>query len=120
MKSKRALLLSSLAALCLPIAGYAAVSPSSTLCADYAREQARRLLAFHYGEDSGELHIEDAAKPLPSIVNPADRRQRFDVLEVWGFVYKGQYRMRFEYYRPTPRAEDCILMGQELLEYAKP
>ena len=47
--------------------------------------------------------------------NPANRLQRFDVLEVWGRIYKGQYRMRFIYARIP---NECVLMGQEVLEYA--
>jgi len=37
------------------------------------------------------------------------------VLEVWGHIYKGQYRMRLIYAR-SPK--DCVLVGQEILEYA--
>ena len=55
------------------------------------------------------------ARPLPSIANPANPKQRFDVLEVWGDVYKGRYRMRLEYYRS---GGSCVLMGQEILEHA--
>jgi len=36
-------------------------------------------------------------------------------VEVWGYVYKGQYRMRFIYAQPP---QNCVLMGQEILEYA--
>jgi hypothetical protein len=38
------------------------------------------------------------------------------VLEVWGYIYKGRYRMRFIYFH---FGKSCILMGQEILEYAK-
>jgi hypothetical protein len=37
------------------------------------------------------------------------------VLEVWGHIYKGRYRMRLIYH---PLAGECVLMGQEILEYA--
>ena len=46
---------------------------------------------------------------------PPTRAQRFDVLEVWGHIYKGDYRMRLIYARIP---EECVLMGQEVLEYA--
>ena len=95
----------------------AAPLPPSPACAADAIAQARKLLAFHFGEDS-RISIDDTAKPLPSIANPANKRQRFDVLEVWGFIYKGQYRMRFEYFRM--QHDGCLLMGQEILEYASP
>jgi hypothetical protein len=47
--------------------------------------------------------------------NPANRKQLLDVLQVWGYIYKGQYRMRFIYARLPG---ECLLMGQEILEYA--
>lgn len=95
----------------------AATMASSRACTADAIAQAGKLLAFHFGDDSDRLHVDDTAKPLPSIVNPANPKQRFDVLEVWGYIYKGQYRMRFEYFRM--KDGDCVLMGQEILEYAK-
>ena len=92
----------------------AAAQPSSTACADDALRQAGKLLAFHSDNDA-RAHVAEQARPLPSIVNPANPEQRFDVLEVWGALYKGRYRMRFEYYRLD---DTCVLMGQEILEHA--
>jgi hypothetical protein len=83
-------------------------------CAPAAREQAQKLLAFHVGGD-GRIEIDQAVRTRLSIPNPANRLQRFDVLEVWGRIYKGQYRMRFLYAR-IPK--ECVLMGQEVIEYA--
>jgi hypothetical protein len=96
----------------------AAPSPASAQrahhCATAAREQAQKLLVFHFGTDK-RIEIDTAVKALVPIRNPANRLQRLDVLEVWGHIYKGQYRMRFIYARiPT----ECVLMGQEILEYA--
>ena len=42
---------------------------------------------------------------------------RFDVLEVWGFIYKAEYRMHFLY---AQIPGDCVLMGQEILEASDP
>ena len=83
-------------------------------CAPAAREQAQKLLAFHVGGDD-RIEIDKAVKTLLSMRNPANRLQRFDVLEVWGRIYKGQYRLRLVYAR-IPK--ECVLMGQEVLEYA--
>ena len=83
-------------------------------CAPAAREQAQKLLAFHVGSDAG-IEIDRSVRTLLSIRNPANRLQRFDVLEVWGRIYKGQYRLRLVYAR-IPK--ECVLMGQEVLEYA--
>jgi hypothetical protein len=50
--------------------------------------------------------------------NPEDPAQSFKVLEVWGYIYKGKYRMRFIYFNSP--ATSCLLMGEEILEYARP
>ncbi len=47
--------------------------------------------------------------------NPRNKSQTFDILEVWGFIYKGEYRMHF-IYAQIPGA--CLLMGQEIIEFA--
>lgn len=97
-----------------PVGGSAAwAQPPSHRCAADAVEQAQKLLVFHFGADD-RIEVDKAAKTLSPIRNPANRAQRFDVLEVWGHIYKGEYRMRF-LYAQTP---DCVLMGQEILEIA--
>jgi hypothetical protein len=83
-------------------------------CSSAAAEQAKKLLAFHIGLDD-RIEIGTSVKPLPAIRNPANKKQVFDVLQVWGYVYRGQYRMRFIYARVAGK---CVLMGQEILEYA--
>jgi hypothetical protein len=83
-------------------------------CAAAATKQAQRLLAFHFGPDD-RIEIDQGVKVLAPIRNPANKKQWFDVLEVWGNVYKGQYRMYFIYARMKG---DCVLMGQEILEHA--
>ena len=83
-------------------------------CAGAASEQAQKLLVFHFGPDR-RIEIDKSVKTLAPIRNPANAAQRLDVLEVWGHIYKGQYRMRF-IYAQSPK--ECVLMGQEVLEYA--
>ena len=86
-------------------------------CAASAMDRAKQLLTFHSGPDD-RLTIEKAVKQLPPMRNPEDHTQKFDVLEIWGYIYKGRYRMRFIYYNsPTT---SCLLMGEEILEYARP
>jgi hypothetical protein len=92
----------------------AALQPTPHHCSGAAIEQAPKLLAFHFGPDS-RIEIDKTAKVLAPIRNPANRAQSLDVLEVWGHIYKGQYRMRFIYAR-SPK--ECVLVGQEVLEYA--
>lgn len=93
----------------------AAAAPAAPQCADAARTQAAKLLAFHSGNDE-RAEVGDKVERLPSIVNPANPKQRFEVLQVWGSIYKGEYRMRLLYY--PMHDGDCVLMGQEILEHA--
>ena len=90
-------------------------SAKSPECATPAIEQARKLLSFHADGDD-RIAIDQNVKELPSLKNPADAQQRFQVLEVWGYIYKARYRMRLIY---APMGGSCTLMGQEVLEYAK-
>jgi len=83
-------------------------------CAAAAASQAQRLLAFHIGPDD-RIEIDQDVKVLAPMRNPANKKQLFDVLEVWGNVYKGQYRMHFIY---AQMKGDCVLIGQEILEHA--
>ena len=100
------------------IATWAASTPASAQpahrCAPAAREHAQKLLAFHVGGDD-RIEIDMSVRTLLPMRNPANRLQRFDVLEVWGRIYKGQYRLRLIYAR-IPK--ECVLMGQEVLELA--
>ena len=84
-------------------------------CAADAVEHARTLLAFHFGEDT-ELSVDDTVKSVGT-VKALRGEGRFDVLEVWGFIYKAEYRMHFLY---AQIPGDCVLMGQEILEASDP
>ena len=83
-------------------------------CAAHALKQAEKLLPFHFGPDE-RIAIDKSVKVMSPIRNPANKAQSFDVLEVWGSVYKGQYKMHFIY---AQLGGDCVLMGQEILEHA--
>jgi len=98
-------------ALLVPATGFAA----EHRCAADARVQARKLLVFHTEADRN-VGIDEEVTQLSSIANPAAKQQRFDVLELHGYVYKANYRIRLLYAQvPGP----CVLMGQEILEHAK-
>lgn len=99
--------------LCLLTSCFVQAAPAHR-CADAAKTQAQKLLAFHFGADE-RIEVENNVKTLPAIRNPAQKNQFFDVLEVWGYIYKGQYRMRLLYARIP---DECLLMGQEILEHA--
>ena len=85
-------------------------------CAAGAIDRAKQLLTFHAGADE-RMTIDKTAKKLPSIRNPQKPTQRFEVLEVWGYIYKGKYRMRLIYYNSP--GTSCLLMGEEILEFAE-
>jgi len=95
-------------------AGSTAWAQTPHRCAPAARAQAHKLLAYHVDGDD-RIEIDTSVRTLLSMRNPANRLQRFDVLEVWGRIYKGQYRLRLIYARIP---NECVLMGQEVLEYA--
>jgi len=104
------LALSCALALGLPAASWAAPE-----CSTDAVTKAKKLFDFHVDNDD-RASVDPKVVELPSIRNPANKRQKFIVLEVWGGVYKGSYRMRLIYYRGADTG--CVLMGQEILEFA--
>ena len=87
---------------------------SAPACAKEAIVQAKRLLLFHTDGDDRAV-VESTATQLPSIRNPANKNQRFLVLQVEGSVYKADYAMRLIYY---PMGRECVLMGQEVLAHS--
>ena len=89
---------------------------ADSACAAGALDRAKLLLAFHAGADE-RLEIDKTVKSLPSMRNPEAPNQRFLVLEVWGYIYKAKYRMRFIYYNSA--STKCLLMGEEILEFAR-
>ena len=75
------------------------------------------LLKLHFEADQLEnAGIDDTVKQLPSI-KALKGNGKFDVLEVWGHIYKADYRMRFMY---AQIPGSCVLMGQEILEASDP
>lgn len=90
---------------------------AATSCAQDALIRAKPLLMLHFSSEDDRITIEITAEELPSIANPANPKQRLKVYEVWGYIYKGQYRMRFIYH--VLEGSGCTLMGQEILEYAR-
>ncbi len=92
---------------------FAAEKKSAETCKPQAISEAKKLLAF-YRDNDDRVEIDDHVTPLAKIPNPQNKSQYFDVLQVWGNIYKGKYRMRFIF------LNDCTLMGEEILEYANP
>jgi hypothetical protein len=90
----------------------AAAEPNKHPCSAHALKRALPLLRLHTnGDDRAE--VDNKVYTFAPIQNPANPKQTFDVLGVTGWVYKGEYRLRFIYARISG---ECVLMGQEILE----
>jgi hypothetical protein len=108
-------------AVVLLVCGAGAASAQGTHpCAADAVARATPLLKLHYdaGADGKveSLAIDDTAKVLAPI-KALKGNGKFDVIEVWGHIYKADYRMRFIY---AQIKGSCALMGQEILEAGNP
>ena len=86
-------------------------------CAKDAIAKAMPLLKLHFdqAEKLENAGINDQVKVLAPIKG-LKGNGRLDVLEVWGHIYKADYRMRFIY----AQGKDCALIGQEILEASNP
>ncbi len=89
--------------------------------ANLGRDEEHQVNHEHFDQDSNStnienLGIENRVSIRPSILAPS-KKGRYEVLEVLGYIYKADYRMRFTYAR---LGKTCILMGQEILEMSNP
>jgi hypothetical protein len=104
-------------ALLLFVATTAAASAEPHACAAAAIAKADQLLRFHGEVQAGQpAAVDQNVKVLPP-VKALKGNGRFDVLEVWGHIYKADYRMRLIY---AQIKGSCALMGQEILEASDP
>ena len=85
-------------------------------CTADAIAKATPLLRLHYGDAKEPVDVEKDVKVLPPI-KALKGNGRFDVLEVFGHIYKVTYRMRFIY---AQIKGSCVPMGQEILEASNP
>jgi hypothetical protein len=112
------LILAGLALALWPCAGTCA--DSAIRCAKDAAQRAPALLAFYRHPDetgfAGRWSIDPAVAKIGTI-RALQGGGRYDVLQIWGYVYKGRYRMRFIF---GVVAHQCVLMGEEILEDAAP
>ena len=96
------------------------VVPTAALahpCDDDAIQRGMPLLKLQFEADELEnAGVDDTVRQLPPI-KALKGSGKFDVLEVWGHIYKADYRMRFIY---AQIADFCVLMGQEILEASDP
>ena len=83
--------------LLLFVVGATAAQAEPHACAADAIAKADQLLRFHGEVQSGQpAAVDQNVKVLPP-VKALKGNGRFDVLEVWGHIYKADYRMRLIY-----------------------
>ncbi len=119
--------ISALAVLALPAGAFA----DQHRCAADARLRAESLLKLHFAIDdpkgAGDLGTA-AASPVENMSIDEKVREllpvkalvgagKFDVLEVYGYIYKATYRMHFIY---AQLPDSCTLVGQEIIEQVDP
>ena len=97
-----------------------AVAAQPHPCAADAAAQARKLLDFYVppvgGVSANRPTVDENIRKVGKVAAITGKR-RYDVLEVWGGVYKGRYRMRFDY---LVAGGECVLMGEHIVEDAVP
>lgn len=103
-------------------AGEENISQSVHICSKPGRAAAEKLFKMHYDmtENNISYLIGDNVKVLTPIKAPLGNR-KYDVLEYWVSVGKmGSFRIRMIYaVLNTDGKPDCVLMGQEILDYSK-
>lgn len=85
-------------------------------CDSDAKARAVPLLQLQFEDPSADVGVSDEVTELAPL-RALKGKGRFDVLEVWGYIYKAEYRMRF-IYAQIPGS--CLLMGQEIIEASDP
>jgi hypothetical protein len=104
-------------ALFLFMAGATSAQAAPHACASDAIAKAEQLLRFHGEAQTAQpVGVETEVKILPP-VRALKGNGRFDLLEVWGHIYKADYRIRLIY---AQIKGSCALMGQEILEESDP
>lgn len=85
-------------------------------CAGAAVERSKQLLAFHFGPDD-RIEVDRKVKELSPMPSPVNPNENLEVLELWGYVYKGRYRIRMIYDQTS--TVRCVLMGEEILDFGR-
>lgn len=89
-------------------------------CAADAVAKAMQLLKLHFIDGVEDKNFKATVGPDVKVLPPVKALKgngRFDVIEVWGAIYKADYRMRLIYAQING---SCVLMGQEILEASDP
>ena len=74
----------------------AAMPAEAHPCDADTQARAVPLLRLHFEDSQADVGVGDEVKALAPI-KALKGSGKFDVLEVWGYIYKAEYRMRFIY-----------------------
>lgn len=102
--------------LSLPVLSQTASAQAAKKCVNDATQKAKQLLLLHTNNDE-RAEIDKPTFKKTGTIKALRGKGKFDVIEGLGYVYKGEYRLRLYY---AQIAGDCVLMGQEVLEYSDP
>ncbi len=100
----------------LAAAATAASPAAAHECDGDAQARAVPLLQLQFEDPGMDVGVGDEVTELAPL-RALKGNGKFDVLEVWGYIYKAEYRMRF-IYAQIPGS--CLLMGQEIIEASDP
>ena len=100
-----------LAGLVCLLLGKAASADTGHTCSSNAVSRAGKLLVF-YADPDGPWAVDKNAIKIGTVAAIHGKR-RYDVLQVWGYIYKARYRMRFIY---ATVGGQCVLVGEEIFE----
>ena len=102
-------------ALSLPVFSTATAQAADGCVADAVQKAKQLLLLQSDNDDRTEIDAPTFKKT--GTIKALRGKGKFDVIEGLGYVYKGEYRLRLYY---AEIGGDCVLMGQEVVEYADP
>ncbi|MFC7067043.1 hypothetical protein [Brucella rhizosphaerae] len=102
-------------ALSLPVFSTATAQAADSCVADAVQKAKQLLLLQSDNDDRTEIDAPTFKKT--GTIKALRGKGKFDVIEGLGYVYKGEYRLRLYY---AEIGGDCVLMGQEVVEYADP
>lgn len=103
-------------ALSLPVLSQTAPAQAADKCVADAIIKAKQLLLLHSDNDD-RAEIDEPTFKKTGTIKALRGKGQFDVIEGLGYVYKVEYRLRLYY---ADIGGDCVLMGQEVLEYSDP
>ena len=88
--------------------------PAAERCVTQAKETALKILKLHSNNDD-RASVAETVTAKPGISSP--RKVKLEVVEVPGFVYKAEYRLRVLFLQEP---QSCTVMGFELVDLSVP